>query len=50
MNNNKALEFANDFIKNSIFTKTNIKLDKPFETIFNDEILENDPNLKILKT
>ena len=50
MNKNEALNFANNFIDDIINTKTTINLNKPFEAFYKDEILENDPNLEILKS
>ena len=49
MNKDKALKFAKDYIKELNLAENPINTDKPFKTIFNKEILENDPNLEILK-
>ena len=50
MNNSKALENAKEFIEYNI-TKNlaNHNLNKPIDVIFSNEVLNTDPNLKILK-
>lgn len=47
---NKALNFAKEFIDTMIIeNKTKQDFNNPFEIFFNNEILENDTNLEILK-
>ena len=47
---NKALEFAKEFINTMIIeNKTKQDFNNSFEIFFNNEILENDTNLEILK-
>ena len=48
MNKEKALEIAKDFIEDTI-NDNNSKNNEPTEVFFNDEILNDDPNLEILK-
>lgn len=51
MNKQKALELSKEFITTTIFeNKANLNLNKPFNAFFNDEILQNDTNLEILKS
>lgn len=49
MNKEKAIQNAKDFIKTYFNNKTNLNLNKPFDAFFSDEVLEDDPNLEVLK-
>ena len=50
MNKERALELAKDFIEDTIVNNlANHNLNEPIDLFFNDNILENDPNLDILK-
>jgi len=51
MNNSKALENAKEFIEvNIIKNLANHNLNKPLDAIFSDKVLNEDPNLEILKS
>ena len=50
MNKDKALKFAKDYIEELNFKENPIDKNKPFETICNQRLLEDDPNLEILKS
>lgn len=50
MNKKRALNNAREFIDiNIIQNLANHNLNKPMDAIFSNEILEDDPNLEILK-
>lgn len=50
MNKDKALKFAKEYIKEAFNPTFNFDLNKDLNVVFNQEILEDDPNLEILKS
>ena len=48
MNKTNALKFAKEYIENMLTDSDHIDIKKPFQSIFNPQFLEDDPNFEIL--
>ena len=50
MNKTNALKFAKEYIENMLTDSDHIDIKKPFQSIFNPQFLEDDPNFEILNS